>query len=129
MANPFITTAQIGSAKPVVGVNGRIPLPDADQPAKVAVDAIVIAPGAMKARLLVGSRTDFIVSVNDNAAVPGKGSNTTAQPDQTAVEVSLRKGENHLRFVTTAKGRGEAVYLRFHDPERKLRYPDVEPKK
>jgi putative heme-binding domain-containing protein len=124
MANPFITTVQIGSAKPVVGVNGRIPLPDSDK--KVAIDAIVIAPDAMKARLLVGSRTDFIVSVNDNAAVPGKGSNVAAQPDQTAVEVSLRKGENHLRFVTAPKGKGEVVYLRFHDPERKLRYPDVE---
>jgi putative membrane-bound dehydrogenase-like protein len=124
MANPFMTTVQIGSANPVVGVNGRVPLPDSDK--RVAVDAIVIAPENMKARLLVGSRTDFIVSINDNAAVPGKGSNTAAQPDQTAVEVSLRKGENRLRFVTTTKGKGEVAYLRFHDPERKLRYPDIE---
>lgn len=125
MANPFITTVQIGSAKPVVGVNGRIRLPDAEQPTKVAVDAIVIAPDAMKARLLIGSRTDFIVSVNDNAAVPGKGSNVAAQPDQTVVEFSLRKGENRVRFVTTSKGKGESLFLRFHDPDRKLGYPDV----
>jgi putative membrane-bound dehydrogenase-like protein len=126
MANPFITTVQVGSATPVVGVNGRIRLPDTDQPTKVAIDAVVIASDAMKARLLVGSRTDFIVSINDNAAVPGKGSNVAAQPDQTAVEVLLRKGENRLRFVTTTKGKGESLYLRFHDPDRKLRYPDVQ---
>jgi hypothetical protein len=31
-----------------------------------------------------------------------------------------------LRFVATPKGKGESIYLRFHDPERKLRYSDVE---
>ena len=78
----------------------------------------------MKARLLVGSRADYIVSVNDNAAVPGKGSNAAAQPDQTAVEVTLRKGENRLRFVSKYEGKGESVFLRFQDPDRKLRYPE-----
>jgi len=126
MANPFITSVQIGSVTPVVGVNGRIPLPDADQPTKVAVDAVVIAPENMKARLLVGSHSDYIVSVDDRAAVPGRGSGGTAQPDQSAVDVSLRKGENRLRFVTTYQGKGESLFLRFHDPDRKLRYPDVE---
>jgi putative heme-binding domain-containing protein len=126
MANPFMTSVQVGSATPVVGVNGRIPLPDADQPTKVAVDAIVIAPENMKARLLVGSHSDYIVSVDDRAAVPGKGSVSAAQPDQSAIEVSLRKGENRLRFVSTYQGKGQALFLRFHDPDRKFRYPDVE---
>src|SRR5262245_46886237 len=126
MANPFITSVQVGSATPVVGVNGRIPLPDVDQPTKVAVDAIVIAPENMKARLLVGSRADYIVSIDDRAAVSGKGSGSAAQPDQSAVELALRKGENRLRFVTTYQGQGESLFLRFHDPERKLRYPDPE---
>jgi putative heme-binding domain-containing protein len=126
MANPFITTVQVGAATPVVGVTGRIPLPDADKATRVAIDAVVIAPEAMKARLLVGSRADFIVSVNDTAATPGKGASSPAQPDQTGIEVSLRKGENRLRFVSTYTGKGEGLYLRFHDPDRKLRYPDVE---
>ena len=39
--------------------------------------------------------------------------------------MTLRKGENRVRFVSTSTGKGEAVYLRFHDPDRKLRYPDV----
>jgi putative heme-binding domain-containing protein len=126
MANPLITTVQIGSASPAVGVSGRIPLPAADQPTKIGIDAIVIAPEAMKARLQVGSRTNYIVSVNDNAAIPGKGSGGPAQPDQSAVEVTLRKGENRLRLVTTYQGKGEGLYLRFHDPDRKLRYSDTE---
>ena len=129
MANPFMTAVQIGSNKPVVGVSGRIPLPDADKPTKIAVDAIVIAPENMKARLLVGSGTDYIVSVDDRAAIPGKGSGSGAQPDQSAVELSLRKGENRLRFVSTYQGKDESVFLRFHDPDRKLRYPDDSPGK
>ena len=40
--------------------------------------------------------------------------------------MTLQKGENRLRFVSTYQGKGEALYLRFHDPDRKLRYPDVE---
>jgi putative membrane-bound dehydrogenase-like protein len=134
MLNPFITdvvleiapaTGDKVAVKPVVGVNGRIMLPDMKS-ARVSVDAIVIAPDNMKVRLLVGSKADYIVSVNDNAAVPGKGSNAAAQPDQTAIEVTLRKGENRLRFVSKYEGKGEAVFMRFHDPDRKLRYPDVE---
>ena len=142
MANPFITAVEVEIATPtatkektaltpVVGVSGRITLPELGKSARVSVNATVIAPDAMKVRLLVGSRADYIVSVNDKAAVPGKGSGSAAQPDQTAVEVTLQKGENRLRFVSTYQGKGESLYLRLHDPDRKLRYPDVDtlPKK
>src|SRR5262245_29890284 len=112
MANPFVTSVQVGSATPVVGVNGRIPLPDVDQPTKVAVDAIVIAPENMKARLLVGSRADYIVSVDDRAAISGKGSGGAAQPDQSAGERALGRGENQLRIVRTHRGQGESCALR-----------------
>jgi putative membrane-bound dehydrogenase-like protein len=136
MANPFIQSGVATFVNqdsknsdgtlfmPNVGVSGRIALPDMDKPTKLAVNSVIIAPENMKARLLVGSRTDYIVSVDDRAAAPGKGSGGAAQPDQSAVEVTLRKGENHLRFVSTYQGRGESLYLRFHDPDRKLRYPE-----
>ena len=106
-------------------MSGRIPLPEIAS-ARVSLDATVFAPADMKVRLLVGSRNDYLVSVDDRAAVQGKGSVTAAQPDQSAVEVTLRKGENRLRFVSTYQGKGESLFLRFHDPDRKLRYPDVE---
>jgi putative heme-binding domain-containing protein len=136
MANPFVTTVEISTGtasnrkiKPVVGLHGRIPLPEA-QGGEIVVDAVVIAPNDMKARLLVGSRTDYSVRVGDQAAVRGKGSNADAQPDQSAVEVSLKKGENHVLLTTMSKGTG-SLFLRLHDPDRKLRYPDMEanPKK
>jgi putative membrane-bound dehydrogenase-like protein len=141
MANPFVTNVVVTSASkdeptkiskstPLVGVSGRIPLPDGDQP-QVIVSSTVIAPAEMTVRLLVGSKSQYIINVNGSDAknpilsqLSGKGSGTTAQPDQSSVEVKLAKGENQLSYVTKFIGKGEAVYLRFHDPDRKLRYPD-----
>lgn len=142
MANPFITTAEVEinglAAKkepkiftPVVGVSGRITLPDATK-SEVRLTATVIAPAEMTVRLLVGSRADYSVVIQNLhpaakgsfviLSTNGKGSGLAAQPDQSAVDVKLVKGENRLTFTTKYEGNGEAVYLRFHDPDRKLRY-------
>jgi putative membrane-bound dehydrogenase-like protein len=129
MANPFISDVDVvdsdhKSQKRVTGVNGRIPLPE--KAGKVFLTTTVVAPEDMKARLLVGSQSDYMVEGQSGVAVAGKGSGSPAQPDQSAVEVSLKKGANQLRFVITSHGKGDAIYLRLHDPDRKLRYPDVE---
>lgn len=140
MANPFITSVTFAEGKvtPVVGVTGRIKLPDA-KAGEVAIEARVFAPADMTARLMVGSRTDFTVVSHDPASTAGgesafsqasgKGSGQPAQPDQSVVEVKLKKGETRVVFVTKYGGANESVYLRFHDPDRKLRYADVEVKK
>jgi hypothetical protein len=137
MANPFITNVEVYASPrdgellkstPVVGVNGRIPLPDGDQ-TQLVVSATVIAPTDMTIRLLVGSKFQYIANVNGPdkknpvlSQAAGKGSGVSAQPDQSSVEVKLAKGENKVSIVLKYEGKGEALYLRFHDPERKLRY-------
>jgi putative heme-binding domain-containing protein len=139
MANPFITRVEpmevipvdekdrsrVKAARPEVGVTGRLTFPFlGDKPMRVVIDAKVIAPEDMTVRLLVGSRNDYTASVGEGQ-INGKGSGTDPRPDQSAVEMKLKKGENGLRVVTTYQGRGQGIYLRFHDPDRKLRYPDV----
>jgi len=41
------------------------------------------------------------------------------------VEVQLHRGVNRLVLETHSEGRGESIFGRFWDPDRKLRYPDV----
>jgi putative membrane-bound dehydrogenase-like protein len=132
MANPFITAVEVLSMKegekpalasrPIVGVPGRIPLPDGEL--GIVIRATVTAPEARKTRLLIGSRENVRVLVNDKAAAAAKGAGVAAQPDQTAVDVELKKGENSLTLELLTKGKNNAVYARFHDPDRKLRYPE-----
>ncbi len=131
MANPFLTDVeitvlgradyQIGPYRPVVGVPGRIPIKDDGQTA--IIRAIVIAPDAMKAKLMLGVRNHFTVEVNGKETAKGKGSDVAALPDQVSTDVELKKGENTIMIRCHAK-KGEAVYARFLDPERKLRYPE-----
>jgi putative heme-binding domain-containing protein len=116
MANPFIISVEMEvaqdrsrdgiKARPVVGVGGRIALPDMEK-GRVFIDAVVVAPEDMTVRLLVGSRADYIVSIGDRAAVPGKGAGRATQPDQSTTEVALRKGENRVRFVSSYQGRAK----------------------
>jgi len=129
MANPFLTdvTVQVGDqkTKPVVGVTGRIPLPDLKQLTDIHVEADVIAPDDLRVRLLVGARNNWNVAVNGSESLRTfPGSAQPAAPDQGATEISLKKGTNRVRIWTRSQGAGEAMYLRFHDPDRKLRYPE-----
>ena len=114
MADPFIINVEVNKMKPVVGVPGRILLPDG----QITLTAKVIAPADLTARLLVGCKTDYEVD-----GVKRKGGVGNVRPDQSAIEVKLHKGANMLTFTTKA-GKGDSLYLRFHDPERKLRYPE-----
>lgn len=141
MANPFIANVEIRASrpgrseeqKPLVGVNGRIPLPDGDWH-QVAVTATVFVPEDMRIRVLVGSRFDYRIStqtaqpnadgLSSISSADGKGSGVAAQPDQSSVEVRLIKGENKLTFTTRYDSKGESAYVRVHDPDRKLRYVD-----
>ena len=47
------------------------------------------------------------------------------EPDfKTPFDVTLAKGENKIEISFRSQGKDDAVYARFHDPERKLRYPE-----
>jgi hypothetical protein len=105
----------------VVGVHGRIPLPELD--GEVAIRSKVTAPTNVKTKLLLGIRNDARVIIGDKK-YSVKGSNTNAQPDQVSVDVELPKGESKIEIRLHSKGKGEAVYARFLDPDRKLRYPE-----
>jgi putative heme-binding domain-containing protein len=136
MANPFITEAEwvVGGKRSILsgGVSGRLALPDG-MFTEVAVVATVIAPVDMKVRVQVGSKYDYSIVTQDPhsadkgttiSRASGKGSGVAAQPDQSSVEVRLLKGENRLLYVTKYDGKGESVFLRIHDPDRRLRYPE-----
>jgi putative heme-binding domain-containing protein len=132
MANPFMTDVTVecipndksGSTRvrQVVGVYGRIAIPQGDWK-EVTITTTVTAPADMTMRLLVGSKNDYEVNLG-TTTVKGKGSGKDAQPDQSSVDIKLNKGDNLLRFTTKTSGKGNGVYLRFHDPDRKLRYPE-----
>jgi len=150
MKNPFITEvavhsevasedikkAQFKTTRPVVGVPGRISIPDGES--MITIEATVIAPEAMKTKLLLGIRNKFKVIVgtdrDSTQGAPqlyeGNGSGIAAQPDQVAIDIELPKGRTSFAIRFSSNGKGEAVYARFDDPDRKLRYSEpVEEKK
>jgi hypothetical protein len=104
-----------------VGVHGRIPLPDGD--AEVLIHATVTAPANLKTKLLLGICNDAKVTIGEKS-YSVKGSNSNVQPDQVSVDVELPKGESKIEIRFKSNGKGEAVYARFLDPDRKLRYPE-----
>jgi hypothetical protein len=103
-------------------VDGRIPLPDTKGSPSV-VEAKVTAPEDLKLTLLVGASADFEVRLDGKAVGSGKGAGAQLRPDALSYEVMLPKGEHTVTVV--AKAGGGALYARFADPDRKLRYPDV----
>jgi putative heme-binding domain-containing protein len=150
MANPFLTdvavagpfpakkTVSIDPAKPLdskevdwswplVGVPGRIPLPSAKGDAEVTahITAEVTAPAAMKTKLQLGAIHPLRVWLNGKEVYQGKPAPKDLAPDQAVVDVELREGANQLLIQTTYRGDKEAIFARFLDPQRKLRYPEA----
>jgi putative membrane-bound dehydrogenase-like protein len=152
MANPFLTdvavagpfpakkTVAIDTAKPLdskeidwtwplVGVPGRIPLPSAKGDGEVTahIAAELTTSAAMKTKLLLGAVHPLRVILNGKEVYQGKPAAKDLAPDQAVVEVELREGVNQLLIQATYKGDKEAVFVRFLDPQRKLRYPEGKP--
>jgi hypothetical protein len=113
MADTFVTTWDVGAAP----VTGRLALMG-----KAAAE--VTAPGTMKTRLMLGAAAPLRVTLNGKEVYRGTPATGPVQPDEVAVEVELTKGVNRL----VIEGQG-AIYVRFHDPNRKLTYPEPAPKK
>jgi putative membrane-bound dehydrogenase-like protein len=136
MANPFVqadhaifgpvdkSTGEPEQVSLGTGVSGRIVLRNADRRTQAMVQAKVVAPADLKVRLLIGSRNDVQVRVNGAPAKTARGSGAAAIPDQGAMEVELKAGENTVVVFTEYQGKAESLYLRFHDPDRKLKYPE-----
>jgi putative membrane-bound dehydrogenase-like protein len=146
MASPFVTEGQASQALPtnvataispesptgVRGANwsplsapvtGRLPLPATKEKAAAFVQAQVTAPKALKTRLLLGANADVKAYLNGRLVYEGRPGNA-ANPDQAGVEVELTAGANQLLIRADYQGDREAVYARFLDPDRLLRYPE-----
>lgn len=120
MANPFVAHATVNGQKTPGGVTGKIPLPA--KAGDVDVVFTVIAPEKLETRLQIGVTDDVAVMIGDKPIAELKGTGRRAAPDQLSVPLTLEKGKTTLTVRVKHKGAGEAVYLRFADPDRKLRY-------
>jgi putative membrane-bound dehydrogenase-like protein len=128
MAHPFVTHATVNGEKYAAGAPGRIVLPDT-KGSPAVVEAELTATGEVKTRLLVGSSADYEVRIDGKAVGTGKGSGKQLRPDQDGFDVTLSAGKHTLTVVVKNAGTGNALFARFLDPDRKLRYPDVGEKK
>ena len=123
MANPFITDATVNGEKVSVGPPGRFSVP-AGKPG--VIEAELVASDELKTRFLIGSTSDFTVKLDGKEIAAGKGASKNVAPDQSGFDVVLAKGAHKLTIEVKDGG---AVFARFLDPDRKLRYPDVGEKK
>jgi putative membrane-bound dehydrogenase-like protein len=120
MVNPFVAYATVNGQATPGGVTGKIPLPA--KAGDVDVVFTVIAPDKLETRLQIGVTDDVAVMIGDKPIAELKGTGKRAAPDQLSVPVTLEKGKTTFTVRVKHKSAGEAVYLRFSDPDRKLRY-------
>ncbi|MBY0459233.1 MAG: c-type cytochrome, partial [Gemmataceae bacterium] len=127
MADPFVTDVSVNGAKVAVGVPGRLAIPDT-KGAPAVVEAEFTSPGEIKTRVLVGATADYEVRLDGKVVGTGKGAGKDVRPDREGFEVTLPEGRHTLAVVV--KGNGPQVaFVRFRDPDRKLRYPEPAEKK
>ena len=91
-------------------------------PGVTFVTASIEAPEALTTRLLLGSEADLEVWLNGRRVYAGRPGPSPSTPDQAAADVELQKGRNVLLVKASYSG-DPSLYLRFRDPDRKLRYP------
>jgi putative heme-binding domain-containing protein len=122
MANPFVTRVTLNGQPVTAGVTGKIPLPNKAGP--VTIQFQVESTAAMKTKLLLGC-TDGI-EVRQGETVIGRTGSAPRRPapDMDAIDVTLPQGVSKFTLTVQHKGAGEAVYLRFADPERRLKYEE-----
>ena len=88
------------------------------------MEAKLSVPADLKTRLLVGSSADYEVRLDGKPIGTAKGTGKELRPDHDSFDVTLPAGEHTLAIVVKG-GAGQALFARFLDPDRKLRYPDA----
>jgi hypothetical protein len=78
----------------------------------------------MSTKLLLGSASNLRVLLNGKEVYKGQPGKDRASPDQATVDVELREGANQVLIEAIYKGDNQAVFARFVDPDRKLRYAE-----
>ncbi len=109
-------------SRPVVGPPGRIPLPKTKTSESACIAADVTAPSPLRTRLQVGAAHAVKIWLNGKLIYDGKPGVNLAQPDQIGVDVTLIDGINRVFVQVKYQGDNEAIYIRFLDPDRKIRY-------
>jgi putative membrane-bound dehydrogenase-like protein len=121
MVNPFVTHVTVNGQKSSGGVTGKIALPA--PVGNVDIAFAVTAPAAMTVTLKVGCTDDVEIRNGETVLGVAKGSTRRAAPDQETLSFMLPAGTTTLTARVKHKGAGEAIYLRFVDPDRALTYP------
>ncbi len=119
------------SRKPLVGVTGRIPLPDVKSQDDHAVYVVshFTSHKAIKTNLRLGSTNPLKVYLNKKLIYNGTPGKKKIAPDQVQVPANLQKGGNSLLIEVRYRGENNALYARFRDPDRLLIYGDYESSK
>jgi hypothetical protein len=111
-------------SRPTVGPPGRIPLPGTKDRATAHVASEITAPVSMRSRLQLGAVHGLKVWLNGQVVYEGQPGTGQTQPDQLGVDVQLKEGVNRLLVQVMYQGDGVALYARFLDPDRKLKYAE-----
>ncbi|MCI0641986.1 MAG: c-type cytochrome [Gemmataceae bacterium] len=139
MAHPFVTDVAVASSptplspkvladsavnwrKPVVGTPGRIMLPASKEKTYAYLRAEVTSPVAWKTKLLLGAAYPVTAILNGTTTYQGQPGAAPDTPDLAAVDVELTEGINVLLIQVHYASERDAVYVRFLDPDRRLRY-------
>lgn len=122
MLDPYLTEVEISMDQkvwksPDVGVTGRIGLPASKSKTTVYLRARVQSPGARTARLQVAG--NGLVRAWVNGSPVSEGQSTSA-----GIEMALRESWNEIQMQFSYQGERETLAVRFHDPQRSLRYPE-----
>jgi len=117
MADPFVTEWTVAGKPTSVPVTGRLTLPQAG----ASATASITAPAAMKTRLLLGAAASLRVTLNGREVFRGTPG---PAPDQAGVDVELRERSNTIVIEMSDGVENGSIFARFHDPERKLTYPE-----
>ncbi len=127
MANPFVTDVTLDRKPYSVGAPGRLLLPNTNSNVRT-VEVEVTATAEVKSKLLIGSTGNYSVQLDGKNIGGGKGAGKEMRPDRDAIDVTLPAGK-HTLTVHVTDGADNVLFIRFLDPDRKLRYPDAGAKK
>ncbi len=126
MAHPFVVEAKVNGQAVTTGVSGRFALPAGASPTATTVwEAELDAPAQLATRLLIGSSADYEVELNGRKLGSHRGVGGQVRPDIDAFEVQLPPGRQHLRITLKTGNAPGVLYVRFLDPDRQLRHPDM----
>lgn len=125
MAHPFLTEVSVDGQPLTAPVGGRIPLPASKDGKAIVLTAKFTALDPLKTKLFVGAGNAYDVFLDGQSIGKGTGRVTiNPNPDTEEFEVTIPKGDHELKLELKHQGAARWIYIRFLDPDRKLRQAD-----